>query len=155
MGVACVPGVSEKSHMHVTVLCLKNSPHMTKPEQLARCVPCEFGNAQCSRSALLLRKRASQKSVCSRHFASSQRKVVVEWLTFFLRIRDVSVSNLGPKTCYSDWGFSRFSSVPPGWKSALKLGHNRFLPHPLQFIIYLLPLYSTLHSLSHWKSAVK
>jgi len=50
-----------------------------------------------------------------------------------------------------------FSSVPPGkfWDSTLKLGHDRFLPNPFQFIIHLSPFHSTLYSLSYWKSVVK
>jgi hypothetical protein len=42
---------------------------------------------------------------------------------------------------------------PPGEcrHSTLKLGHDRFLPSPFQFVIHLPPLQSTLYSLSHWK----
>jgi hypothetical protein len=39
--------------------------------------------------------------------------VVVEGLTLLLRIREVTSSNLGSKTGYSDWGVLWFSSLPP------------------------------------------
>jgi hypothetical protein len=71
--------------------------------------------------------------------------VVVKWLTFLLRIRKVPGLNLGPETSYSDWGFFVVSSVSPAdWYNTLKLGHDRFLPHPFQLIIHLSPLHSTL-----------
>jgi hypothetical protein len=43
--------------------------------------------------------------------------------------------------------FSWFSSVHPGkcWDSTLKLDHDHFILHPLQFIIHLSPLHSTLY----------
>jgi hypothetical protein len=40
--------------------------------------------------------------------------VMVEWLALLLRILEVPGSNLGPETGHSDWGFSWFSSIPPG-----------------------------------------
>jgi hypothetical protein len=78
--------------------------------------------------------------------------VVVEWLTLLLRIREVQGSNLG----YPDWGFSWFSSVPPGkfWDSTLKLGNDRFLPHPFQYITHSSHLHSMLYDLSHWKETL-
>jgi hypothetical protein len=33
---------------------------------------------------------------------------MVKWLKLLLRIREVPGSNLGPKTGYPDWRFSRF-----------------------------------------------
>jgi hypothetical protein len=39
--------------------------------------------------------------------------------------------------------------------STLKLGHDRLLPNPFQFIIHLSPYRSTLYSPSYWKSVVK
>jgi hypothetical protein len=39
----------------------------------------------------------------------------------------------------------------PTRESALKLGHDRFLPKPFQYVIHLLPLQSTLYSLSFRK----
>jgi hypothetical protein len=67
--------------------------------------------------------------------------VVVEWLAHLLRIQEVSRSNLGPETGYPDWGLSWSSSIPLGncWDSAWKLGHDRFLPNPVQFITHLSP----------------
>jgi hypothetical protein len=44
--------------------------------------------------------------------------IVVEWLTFLLRIREVSGSNLGPQTGYPNYGFRGFSSLSKrilGW----------------------------------------
>jgi hypothetical protein len=76
--------------------------------------------------------------------------VVVEWLALLLRIREVPRSNLGPETGYPNWGFSWFSSVPPGEcrDRSLKLSHDRFLPNPFQFIIQLPHFHLTLFSLS-------
>jgi hypothetical protein len=64
--------------------------------------------------------------------------VVVEWLTLRLRIRKVPRSNLGLEIVCLKWRVSWFSLVSPTkcWNSALRLGHDRFLPHPFQFIIY-------------------
>jgi hypothetical protein len=42
------------------------------------------------------------------------QNVLVRWLTFLLRTREVPGSNLGPETGYPDWGISWLSSVPPG-----------------------------------------
>jgi hypothetical protein len=70
--------------------------------------------------------------------------LVAEWLTFLLCIPEVPGSDVGSEIGYPDLGFSWFSSDPPGkcWYSALKLGHERLLPRPFQFIIHFL---STLH----------
>jgi hypothetical protein len=53
--------------------------------------------------------------------------------------------------------FSWISSVSPGTcqDSTLKLGHDRFFPHPFQFIAHLSPFHSTLYSLSYRQSVVK
>jgi hypothetical protein len=71
-----------------------------------------------------------------------------------LCIREVPGSNLGPEAGYPECVFSWFSSVPPGecWDSTLKLGHDRFLPSPFQFI-HLSPFHSTLYNLNSWKSS--
>jgi hypothetical protein len=71
---------------------------------------------------------------------------MVEWLTTLLCIREVPGSNLGEETDYPD--SSWFSSVLPEEcrDSALKLGHDRFLPNPFQFFIHLSPYQSTLYS---------
>jgi hypothetical protein len=37
-----------------------------------------------------------------------QTSVVFEWLTFLLRIRQVTGSNLGPKNGYRDYGYRGF-----------------------------------------------
>jgi hypothetical protein len=75
--------------------------------------------------------------------------VVVKWLTLMLHIRELPDSNPGPDTGYPDWGFSWFFSVPPGEcpDSTLKFGHDRLLPDPFQFTIYLSPHHSPLYSL--------
>jgi hypothetical protein len=54
-------------------------------------------------------------------------------------IRYVPGSKLGPAYPYSGW----FSSVPPGEfrNSTLKLGHDRFIPNPFQFITFHLSPY--------------
>jgi hypothetical protein len=36
----------------------------------------------------------------------------------------------------------------------LKLGHDRFLPNPFQFIIYLSPFHSTLYIHIYWKTSL-
>jgi hypothetical protein len=67
--------------------------------------------------------------------------VEVKRSTLLLRIQEVLDSNLGPDTCYPVWASSWFSSIPSGecLEGALKLGHDRFLPNPFQFIIHLSP----------------
>jgi hypothetical protein len=85
-----------------------------------------------------------------------QPNVVVERLVLLPRIQEVLSSNHGSRTDYNEWSLSWYSSVPRGkCCDALKLGHGRFLPRPFQFIIYLSPPHSTLHSPSQWKSIVK
>jgi hypothetical protein len=73
-----------------------------------------------------------------------------EWLTLLHRIRKVPGWNFGPETCYPNWGFLWFPSVPPGkcWYSTLKLGHDRFLPHPFYFIIHMSSFHSALYNLN-------
>jgi hypothetical protein len=63
-------------------------------------------------------------------------KVVVEWLALLTRIREVPGSNLSPEIGYPDWGFRGF---PQSLQAHLKLGHDRFLLNPSQFIIHLSP----------------
>jgi hypothetical protein len=60
--------------------------------------------------------------------------IAVEWLAFLPRIREVEPR---PGDNYPDWRYCGFLS--PSRKMPeknLKLGHDRFLPHPLQFGIY-------------------
>jgi hypothetical protein len=68
------------------------------------------------------------------------------------QIREVAGLNLGPETSYPGTGacgiLSSFRKIP-GWY--LRLGLDRFHPHPFQFIIHVLSLHSTLHILSYWK----
>jgi hypothetical protein len=66
----------------------------------------------------------------------------------------LSSSYLIPETGYADWIFRVFFSVCPYecQDIILKLGHDRFLPNPFQFIIQLSPLNSTLFNLSYWKN---
>jgi hypothetical protein len=53
-------------------------------------------------------------------------------------------------------GFRGFRQSPgEGRVSTLKIGHDRFLPNPFQFIIHLSSFHSTLYSLSYWKGVVK
>jgi hypothetical protein len=61
---------------------------------------------------------------------------MVGWLALLLYVLEVLGSNLGLGTSYPN-RFSWFSSVSPGkyWDNVFKLGHDHFLPHPLQFII--------------------
>jgi hypothetical protein len=68
--------------------------------------------------------------------------VAVERLTLLLRIREVPGSNTGTGDRKSSLSFSCFFSVPPVKfrESTLKLGHDRFLPNPLQFIITYHPI---------------
>jgi hypothetical protein len=77
----------------------------------------------------------------------------VEWLTVLLCILNVPGSNLGPETGYPDWFFLWLSPVPTGKcsDSRAKLRHENFLPYTFQFIIYLLPFHSMLHSLKFLK----
>jgi hypothetical protein len=48
------------------------------------------------------------------------------------------------------------SLIPPGecWDSTRKLGHDRFLPNPFQFIFHISPFLSTLYSLQYWKKSL-
>jgi hypothetical protein len=71
---------------------------------------------------------------------------VVEWSTLLLRIWEIPGSKLGPETGYPDWGVWRVSSVPPGECRDItsKLGNDRFLPNPFQFI-HVSPIHSTLY----------
>jgi hypothetical protein len=68
--------------------------------------------------------------------------VVNEWLTFLFRTQEVPGSNLSTGDQLS-WGFSWFSSVPPGkcQDSTLKLSHDHFLPSLFPFIIIHLSPY--------------
>jgi hypothetical protein len=85
----------------------------------------------------------------NKQFLSLAPYVVVEWLTLLLCIRDVPGSNLESETGYPDQGsfvvfLSSSKRIPD---SPVKLGHDRFLPNPFQFIVHLSPYYSTLYRL--------
>jgi hypothetical protein len=51
-----------------------------------------------------------------------------KWLAILVRIRQVSGSNLGPETGYTE--------ANVGITANLKVGNDRFLPNTFQFIIY-------------------
>jgi hypothetical protein len=61
----------------------------------------------------------------------------VKWLAFLLRTWEFSGSKFGPETGYPDRDFVCFLS-PSGEikENRLKLGHDRFLPHPFQFVVH-------------------
>jgi hypothetical protein len=53
-----------------------------------------------------------------------------------VHLRKVLGSNLDRDPGYREWSFSWFSdSLQPTAAVVARLGHDRFLPHPLQFII--------------------
>jgi hypothetical protein len=82
--------------------------------------------------------------------------VVLEWLALLLCVQELAAWNYGPETGYPYWefcDFSEFFQYISGYY--FKLGHDRFLPHPLQFIIHLSPFNSTLYNLSYWERVVK
>jgi hypothetical protein len=70
--------------------------------------------------------------------------IVVEFSTLLLRIREVPSSNLGLNTGYPNKNCSLLSCPFRQMTRCLKLGHDRFLLHPFQFIIHLLHFHSTL-----------
>jgi hypothetical protein len=78
--------------------------------------------------------------------------VVVEWLTFMLRIREVPGSSLGDWDWLSWLKNMWYSWVRPGkyHDSALKLGHYHFLPLHLQFIIHTHLLFIGHYSYMFW-----
>jgi hypothetical protein len=58
---------------------------------------------------------------------------------------------LGPNAVCSGWGLSRFLQFPhENAGIILRLGHDRFLPNPFQFVIYQSSCRSMLHSLRYW-----
>jgi hypothetical protein len=60
--------------------------------------------------------------------------VVVDWLRFMFRIREVPGPSLGPETGYPNRGYRGILQTLQancGWY--LNLGHYRFLPNSLQF----------------------
>jgi hypothetical protein len=66
---------------------------------------------------------------------------MAEAVSLLTCIRVVAGSNLVRATHYPERGVSWFSSVPLGKIcNCLKLGHDRFLPHSLQFIIHCYPI---------------
>jgi hypothetical protein len=60
-------------------------------------------------------------------------KVVVEWLTLLIRIREVPGSYLGPETILTDPFVVYLRASRKYWDSALKLGHDRFLANYFQY----------------------
>ena len=56
--------------------------------------------------------------------------IMIECLTFLLRVLDVATLNLGPKSSYRDWDVSWFYSFPPGkcWDNTLKQAVATSLP---------------------------
>jgi hypothetical protein len=59
---------------------------------------------------------------------------------------EVLGSNFGRVTVYPDLSFSLFSLVPGNRRIVPRLGFNRFLPNPFQFIIRLSSYYMTPYS---------
>jgi hypothetical protein len=58
-----------------------------------------------------------------------------KWLTLLLHKWEVPGSNLGPETNYNEIFMVFLSPSRQLPKYYVKLGHDHFLPHPLQFII--------------------
>jgi hypothetical protein len=61
---------------------------------------------------------------------------LLQCYTFYTCILKVLASNLGRGTNYPDSdvvSLSPYRQIPEKW---LKLGHDHFLPHPIQFIIH-------------------
>jgi hypothetical protein len=106
-----------------------------------------------SLTILLFENVTGAWNIFTTHTHTHTHNVVDEWLKLQLRIREIPSSNLGPKTGYPSWGFSWFSSAPPG--QYLEFGHVRFLPYPTQFVVHLSSFHSTLHTPRQWKSVVK
>jgi hypothetical protein len=76
------------------------------------------------------------------NYDSSRLNVVVEWLTLLLHSRNqISVRKLR-----FVFFLSNSRKIP---EYCLKLGHGRFLPNPLQFVIHLSPSRWTVYSLSY------
>jgi hypothetical protein len=72
--------------------------------------------------------------------------VLVEWLTALLRIQEVPASAWRPVIRLR---FVAFSVLPGEYRdSTLKLGDDRFLPNPFQFITHLSSFHSTLYRLA-------
>jgi len=77
--------------------------------------------------------------------------ITVKWAAIQLYIWKVSGPNLGPQCMYSV-GFHAFAQ---SFHTQLKSGHDRFLPHPLQFMINQSYYHLMLHSLSYWHTTNK
>jgi hypothetical protein len=63
-----------------------------------------------------------------------RQKVVLDWLTPLFRIREVSGSNLGVETGYPNFFVVFLSCSRKMQGYYIKLGHDRFLPYPFQFM---------------------
>jgi hypothetical protein len=62
--------------------------------------------------------------------------IVVEWLTFQLRFREVPGSNFSPKTSYADPFFMAFLIYPGEFRdSILNLGHDRVFSNAVQMCL--------------------
>lgn len=63
----------------------------------------------------------------------------VQWLAFLFHIQEVPCSNIGSETGSPDCCPQWLSSPTPYCKfrgNYLKLGHNQFVPHILQYIVH-------------------
>jgi hypothetical protein len=82
--------------------------------------------------------RPAQPTSPRRHTPYQRRGRVINTL---LRIQQVPRSNLGPETGYPDLRFIVVFFDPSRQMSGyyLKLGHDRFHPHPFRFIVHFYP----------------
>jgi hypothetical protein len=89
-------------------------------------------------------RREKEGTRLNRHlFNDDLPNFVVEWLTLLVRIREVPGSNLARSRTIL---IEVFRSVSKSLQANAGIGHDRFLPHPFQFIIRLPPFHSTLYS---------
>jgi hypothetical protein len=83
------------------------------------------------------------------HFRTKQTpNFFVEWLAFFIFIREVPSLNLGSETCYSKGYRSFYQGI------YLPLDHDRFLSQP-HFVIHWSVYRQTLCGLSSWWGGTK
>jgi hypothetical protein len=103
----------------------------------------------CYSYEVLSHKASHALRICLIYCAFSELpNVVVEWLTLLLRNWEIPISNHGPVTGRPE--VRVVSLVPPGEVYYLKLGHDSFLSHHFQFIIYLASIHRTLRRPSYW-----
>jgi hypothetical protein len=76
-------------------------------------------------------------------------------VTLYICILDVLGSNLGRSTGYSE-RISRYfpQSLQTNAGIVTRLGHDRFLPNPFQFIIHLSPSHPTLNTIDTEKTSL-